>query len=752
MLLNGYERGYTDFPIQIGLTKKKMEQEYGSEEDWYAACVRWITTWYNQYSPLRDNYDKTRTVFTNNNTMMGEADQIVENFLFYQGDQPLREYYYFIQDPNPNLDIIAQSQGTAPSAIIPTPWIKGHKIYQLISYMQGTFAGRVAAARLSVENMSKDVRTMKHRLITKAILRYEYAELLKSFAEQTGVEFEPFPSQQFDKVDDAINFIAKTPQEWTEREALRILGNIESRNETKGLMEKIFKNVIIGRYGGCYIYLDGNGRLQQMNVAPQNLILDRRVDHDFHGKDEFVGFIQFMTPEEVIVKYPNLSEEDREDIIRTARSQPENLWKWNVNSNRNFNWWDYQADCKIAVVSCFWRSYKDGKMYKDGSRWRYLNPNQKNRKGDFEVETIRKATLIGNKYLTDYGEDECIIYDPKDPSRVMLPILWVAPATHMGYNKSLVDRLKALQNNIDAIENKINDSISHDFGNVYIFDGSRIKGQAPDEILSDIKKHRLSIISRRDGEELRPDEMGPLVERMDMSISQNVFRYVELQREKERLMEEIASTSKIALGQQQTYVGLSTQQNTIAQNTRGSEHIYSAVLKLYSDIMAYSMEKIKLGYLHNKNRHVLEEITDERGINFLNETKDLSFADLMVKVHIEDIVDDQMKSALIQAAFAALQNQIIDFLDYVKLIQMKTYTEMSTYFEAVISRKQNAKDREALLNEIMSIAKINAQGQQIQEQQAIKEQGAMERKLVDAGVKGAEMQQQAMMQQQGQQM
>ena len=751
MLLNGYERGYTEFPVQIGLSKKSMEREYGSVENWYAACVRWISSWYNQYSPLRDNYDTSRTVLTNNNTMMGESDQIIENFLFYQGDQPMREYYYFIQDPNPNLDIVMQTQGGSAAAIIPTPWIKGHKIYQLVSYMQGVFAGRIAAARLSVENISGDVRTLKHKLITKAILRYQYADLLAGLAEQTGVQYEPFPSNDFKTSEEAIDYITKTPQDWSEREALRILNHIEARNDTKSTMEKVFKNVVIGRYGGIYVYLDANGRLQQYNIPPQNLILDRRVDSDFHGKDEFIGYIQFMTPEEIVTKYPDLSEDDREDILRMARSMPENLWKWNVTTNRNFNWWDYQSECKVAVITCFWRSYKDSRMYKDGNRWRYLNPNQKNKSGDFEVETVRKATLIGNKYITNYGEDECIIYDPKDPSRVMLPILWCAPGTHMGYNKSLVDRLKHMQNNIDAIENKINDSLSHDFGNVYIFDGARIKGQSPEEILSDIKKHRLSIITRRDGEELRPDEMGPLVERLDMSISSNVFRYLELQREKERIMEEIASTSKIALGQQQTYVGLSTQQNTIAQNTRGSEHIYSAVLKLYSDVMAYSLEKVKIGYFHNKNRHVLEEITDERGINFLKETKDLSFAELMTKVHIEDIVDDQMKAALIQAAFAALQNQIIDFLDYVKLIQIKTYTEMSSYFEKVIERKKQEADRQRILQETMALANIQAQGQMMQEQQAIKEQGAIDRKLIDAGVKGAEIQQRMLSEQQNQQ-
>jgi hypothetical protein len=745
MLLNGYERGYTEFPVQIGLSNKSMEREYGSVENWYAACVRWISSWYNQYSPLRDNYDTSRTVLTNNNTMMGESDQIIENFLFYQGDQPMREYYYFIQDPNPNLDIVMQTQGGSAAAIIPTPWIKGHKIYQLISYMQGVFAGRIAAARLSVENISGEVRTLKHKMINKAILRYEFADIISKLAEETGVEYEPFPTKEFQSSEEAIDYITKTPQDWSEKEALRILNHIEARNETKSIMEKVFKNVIIGRYGGVYVYLDANGRLQQHNIPPQNLILDRRVDADFHGKDEFIGYIQFMTPEEIVTKYPDLSEEDREDILRMARSMPENLWKWNVTTNRNFNWWDYQSECKVAVVTCFWRSYKDSKMYKDGSKWRYLNPNQKNKRGDFEVETVRKATLIGNKYLTNYGEDECIIYDPKDPSRVMLPILWTAPGTHMGYNKSLVDRLKHLQNNIDAIENKINDSLSHDFGNVYIFDGARIKGQSPEEILSDIKKHRLSIITRRDGEELRPDEAGPLVEKLDMSISANVFRYVELQREKERIMEEIASTSKIALGQQQTYVGLSTQQNTIAQNTRGSEHIYSAVLKLYSDIMAYSMEKVKIGYLHNKNRHVIEEITDERGVNFLKETKDLSFAELMTKVHIEDIVDDQMKAALIQAAFAALQNQLIEFLDYIKLIQIRTYTEMSRYFETVLERKKKEAERQKILQETMALANIQAQGQMMQEQQMIKEQGAMDRKLVDAGVKGAELQQQQMM-------
>jgi len=159
------------------------------------------------------------------------------------------------------------------------------------------------------------------------------------------------------------------------------------------------------------------------------------------------------------------------------------------------------------------------------------------------------------------------------------------------YNRSLVDRLKQLQDKIDVYNRKnCQEAISHDLGNAYIFHADNM-GSSIDEIVSDIKKHRMTVIQRTTGEELLAEEAHRVAEKLDFNISPNVQYYLSLKQETKREMEEVASTSAIAMGQQQSYIGLNTQMNTIAQNAKGVEHYFSSCLKWYADVMQYSVEK-----------------------------------------------------------------------------------------------------------------------------------------------------------------
>lgn len=733
--------GYSQRPEQY-LSEDEMKTKYGSVEDWYAANIRYISQFYNRYI---EYIDPTRTMnngSSNYNRYLGEADEIVENFLFFQGDQPNREYYHLVQDPMGYK--IQSTNGASPAALIPTPWIKGHSVYRLVAYMQGAFSARIQAAQLMIENNSKSSRVKRYDMIDKATILYEFKDMFKKLEQENGVQYNPFPNKQFENLDDAIEWISKTPQERGEEVALKLVNNLVFRNGTKSIMEEAFLDVVVGRYTGIYCYIDGIGRLRQTIIPPQNLILDRRVDSDFGDGAEFVGYIEFLTPEEVVNKYPDLTKDEKKEILEQRDGFLADN-SWNSTSNISFRWWNNQSLFKIACVTGFWKSYKDSRYVVENGEVKKLNPNQKNRKGDTYVEVVRKCTLIGNRYVTNYGLDEFMVKNPKDKSKVMLPILTCAPNTKLGYNKSIVDRIKQYQNNIDALENKINDSIAHDFGNVYIFDASKVKGMGAEELISDIKKHRFTFMNRVDGEELNYDDRRNIAEKVDMNLSQNVFRYIELQREKERLMEEVASISKIALGQQQTYVGLNTQQTTISQNTKGSEYIYSSIMKLFADVSGYSLEKCKLLALTKEGRDFIDEVVDDRIENFLETIKDFSFSDLTLKVKVEDIVDEQSKALLMQTAFAMAQGGLIDMLDYVKIIQLRTFQEISDYLEASMRRKKRESEQQMAYQALIQQANIQAQNQGLQQLEAMKQQGQNERAAAeissDIGIEAMKMQQ-----------
>lgn len=747
MILTNFTAGYSALPIQVGLSKKKMELEYGSEEDWYAACARAIATYYNPVSQFTDDsiYGRGQSFDWFADTL-GEAEQIIENFLFYQGDQPIKEYWYFNQDTStPEL---YQQPGTSGVVTLPTPWIKGQKVFQLLSYMKGVFAGRLSAARLSVENRSQKAQTIKTDLLNRATLRYQFKEIFDTLQSEEGVEFNPFPSQNIETLDQAFNWITKTPQEKSEKIALPIIRKIDADNNTKLLMEKAFINAAVGKFGALYVYIDKSGRLCQTEIPPQNLILDRRVDDDFGKGARFVAFIEFKTPDQIVTDY-NFGDKDaevKEELLKFSNNKggvsETDFWAWATNTSGNFLWWDFQRQgfCKIACVHAFWISYEDGRYKRtDDGKLRKLNPNQKNKRGDYEVMTVRKCTLIGNRYVTDYGIEECVVYDPTNPGVPLLPVRYVVPNMHLGYNKSIVDRIKDYQKNIDALENKINYHISKDIGTGYVFNGNVAKGVNPADTMGDFKKWGLTVINRNDGEDLRLNEREQLIEKIDFNLTQNINQYINLYREKERLMEEITSTSKIALGQQQSYVGLNTQQNTIAQNTKGAEYIYSSLLKLYADVQGYSLEKFKLAFVYGKNTEIVKGVLNKNGMAFLKDIKDFTFHEMFVNVHLEDIIDEQMKSQLLQAAMMGLQGGLIEFKDFVAMIRFQTYSEMSAYMDEALARKERLTQQQQMMAEVMKQASIQAQGEQLKQLEAQKQQGQNQRAMLDAGVKGAKI-------------
>jgi hypothetical protein len=181
--------------------------------------------------------------------------------------------------------------------------------------------------------------------------------------------------------------------------------------------------------------------------------------------------------------------------------------------------------------------------------------------------------------------------------------------------------------------------------------------------------------------------------------------------------------SKIALGQQQTYVGMNTQVNTIAQNAKGVEYYFASVIKLYADVMQYSIEKQKLVLINDGDKELEREILSERGMEYLKLNKDFSFTKLSVRIVVEDVINSESKARLMQMAVAMAQSGQMDMLDYLKIETANTYNELMNYFEAAIRRKKKEEAQMKAMQQMQQMAAIEAQGQQLAQLEAMKQAG-----------------------------
>ena len=146
---------------------------------------------------------------------------------------------------------------------------------------------------------------------------------------------------------------------------------------------------------------------------------------------------------------------------------------------------------------------------------------------------IDRATIIGNAIITDYGIDYNVVYDSLEPSRPMLPIRAFIPNMMMGMNRSVVDRMKKLQDDVDAYEYKIRQNIGKDLGKVYLINGHKLgDGDTVRELVTNLKKYGMHVTDGSDGEDPNVLDGQRMVETVDMTLDQNVIRYTQLIQEK----------------------------------------------------------------------------------------------------------------------------------------------------------------------------------------------------------------------------
>lgn len=682
------------FPEQT-LSDEEIDDLYGSEENWYAECIRYIASRYNR--PVINNNgttDKPGRNLQGSFYLNSPIQEMWENNRYFHGLQENERYSFWFEDPFVNKGILYNDG----DALIRVPDEKGNQVYNLITHLVGSFGARLSYSTLTVENNSRQGRSLIEKERKKAfmfdVLRRR--GILQKMA-KLGVNINPFPALQNAEIEQIIEYVNNFPQEI---EMFKIMRDIEYRNNTKKLISNGFFNIILNRIGAIYVTTDDEGMVKHHLINPYSVVIDQRDNEDFSMNDRFGGFIQFLTPGEIFERYKITDDEEKERIRSMAKGVGfRDSGMFLASDTYRFPWW-WQEQNTVACFTGFWKSY--------------------NSKNGITTQNIKKGTLIGNCILKNHGLENNIVKNPFNKKECVLPIISVRPYTLNGINRSLTDRLKQLQDKIDVYNRKISEAISHDLGNAYVFSSDNI-GSSIEEIVSDIKKHRISVIQRSTGEDMLPEDNQRLAEKLDFTLSPNVIRYVELKQEAKRDMEEIASTSAISMGQQQSYIGLNTQMNTIAQNAKGVEYYFSSCLKWYADVMQYSVEKFKLSSIGNKRLQV--EVLDENGIEYLNLNKDVSFMDLGVRVVVEGILDDSRKSKLINFATALAQSGAIDMLDYLKIEQANTLKEVEMYFSASLRNKQKQIAMQQMAERQSQAQNIMLQNQGLQQLQAQKEQG-----------------------------
>jgi hypothetical protein len=678
--------------------------ENQKDAKWFMDSLRYVAEKYNTQNNMLG--------YQNTATYEKPVDEMLRMFTYYLGKQENKDYYYKTKDEN-NCDL-------------PNVWINGQKLTSMIDFMIGNAIKMIENIEPSVKATSEALVSKKNMMLELAMLKIKYREIFEKMSAD-GIEFNPLGTENFEEPEEVSRFMLYDYKEYSEVIAQRLANDILHRNRFIEKYKQSFLYLLLGGVCGIENSIK-NGRQYKEIILPYNLIWDNSVDDDFNTRAHYVGKIDWLTPGEILSRPEFLEYLTPQEIdeIKTVNTQTMDkmLGEEYITSNKLRWWFNYSGVPKMACVTGYWVGYKELRyeQVKDQFGNEHFSKMRTRQNSKYWIKTVYKGTLIANKYVVGYGEQTNIVRRSDDPREVQLPISVFLPNMVMGETRSITSRLHKHQDRIDYLTFEITKMTDRAKGKVFILNKHKLGSATSQEILNDFERIGLHITDgNMTGEDFNNADYNKVVEVVDMTLDPNVQMMITLRREEERIMEEIVNVPKIAMGQQQGYLGAKTQAGSIAQSNLGTSYLYQGFIQFIERDLQYALNQYKVSLL-DMNTDTMG-LLDDNGIEFLRITEDFKFEDFGVYIKVKDFLDEQARERLLAIAQAAMQNQLIDMRDYIQIETAKTYTELLKELQYAMDKKDRERKKAEEQAQIMQAAQMEAQMAMQQQQQAMAQEG-----------------------------
>ena len=689
--------------------EKDIKEEYGSVDSWYAQNIRWVSSFYNK-RPNGIGQSIAGAIKTGDTIGYGTpksspVDEILENLRYFFGDQENMSYAYLTQDHN--------------GGQVPTPWVNGQQIFRLIEVLNNSVRTLLSNSRVSVESLNPSKISKRMEQLDLLETKRAFDEEFKKIEEEFGLAFKPEGNNN-EGIDDVIEKVKRSPIDAMEEYGLDVVNDFISKNDLKTALVLAHKFAVIGRYCATY-FTERSGRLYTQTIPPHCLILDTSKDSDYNSEAEFTGFIEFLSLEEINQKW-RLTADEKKILKDLCNNETDDMSGFSerlngVPSDGGFQWIGQgQSSRQIACVTAFWLAELDGdevlETLPDGRKaFRRVDDS------DEDLDTfleIHRGTIIGNVVMKGHGREKNMVYHPNLQYLPMFPIRTFIPGMIAGVIKSPVDRMKAIQADIDSIKFKIKEYVGKSMGKVQVLNGAKIGlgGTDSKRIASDLKVLGFTVVPGSDGENPGALDGKPMSETMDFSLEKDVTSLVALIRMEEEMMKEVINASEISLGQQRSYVGLATQQETVARNDMGTATYVDGFMQYYAGLCQFGLNYAKVLYMDNEGAEEAQTVLSDDAIKLFKNTTEFQLEDMMIRVDIDDIIDEGARKRLLDIALAMAQNVQVsgfDFDDYLDIETSRTYSELRKRMRRKIQQKKKEAQEAAAQQQMMAKAQQEQQ-------------------------------------------
>ena len=679
------------------LSPVQMLPESEKTPNWYIDNLRFMGGFYNL--PLKSHYSIEASG-------IDRSQQATDQYQNSPVQTYLRLMLYYL-GRQPNLDFNHLDKNVTTTNLLPN-WQKGHKIFNLISFMKDSMTKLLQNTEFSVKSMSEMAVSDRKKVLDYLMIQFEMQGVFDKITDTYGLDIDFANGQRFEFEEELSDYMQNGGYKDEDAEIQTMLASHfwYSNNSISKFLQAFSHAAITGLTGvEHYVY---NGKQCFDLIMPHQLIVDRRIDDDYNRYARFVGVIRPFTVEEILERWPNTNPEQVEDLRKMAASNISG----NMYNTSNISWWNYGDEYTgnmINTLTGYWLTYRNlgKKRYQNEYGIQKMKKASAKEMGDDSICDVAKGTLIGNAFLANTGYINNVAEDFYNKSRPLLPVRVFMPNMLLGESRSVVSRLHELQDERDLYKFKIKEMIGKSKGRVVLIRGDKLgNGTTVKELEEDLTSLGLTVVTSSG--EVEGDNSGLVVEPIDLTLDPNVTALFQIIAQIDREMEEIANISRISLGQQQTYIGLGTQEN-VMENASGSTYLYSGFMDFIQMNIQYAVDVAKNLATEDEGDYY-QALIGKRGVEYLKVAKRIRYNNPLVFLRINDIIDEKAKQRLIQIAQALAQNQVIDMLDFIKIETAKTYYEIKNYLEYSLKKKEKKAEQVAAMQQMLSqIGDQNAQ-------------------------------------------
>jgi hypothetical protein len=633
--------------------------ESQKDESWHKQFVQAITS---------DSIDDS---FTFNYAAMDEAVN------FYQGLQN-GDDFKFLQE--------AEDGDT-----LPAQWVNYNKIKTKIDLLLGELTEK--GYELRVKAINKDAKS--RRLEEKERVRVEMRlqELAENLEQTYGLALQSneYLPENEEELDEYFNLTYKEKSEIIMEAAIKFLAK---RNNWDYERMALFRDVLI--MGRCFCRIEMESGLPVIRrVDPRLIIHDPNATDDFLSDSTYFGEVRYMSISEAADMY-NLTREQIKQSYQSyqqfQRTNTTNAYTIDFTALDGTNLKYFKTDggeLRILVLTAYWVDTKilNNKLSED----KFGNEHITKVKDTYEgkktlkkrIKIWRKGTLVGGKFLKNWGEVENQVRDVDNLSETAPPIKGFIPNYLNGAGVSKVHQLKGLQDFKDVVMYNIQLAMARAGAKGFIYDVS----QLPDEwdihtAIKYLKTVGIAFIdSKKDGFPSNYNQF----QTIDMTLSASVKQYLEISLFIDQEMDAISGINEARQGiVKNASQAVGVTQSSLFQSNLSTATYFKMFERFCSDALNQQAKMVKIAWA---GKEKFAPIIGDTGIDFLKENVDVDLNDYGVFVEsVPPALDDINKFQ--ELVVAALQSGQIEFVDAMKLLREKDLTVGIRRFEKDLMEKQ----------------------------------------------------------------